>query len=704
MRKNNISAQKIAREYSLFTAKSAQQALSDNLSIEDIGIMSRYMSNSQTLVYDLDDCYKVSVEDLNQQFVDFRNYLLYQRLDALKHEDFNDNSSAKNAAIDIINRSPCDNVFKKLMTDRIRKSKDTEQLDELLPHLEERLNKAGAYMIIQLCKNADIPLSNERIRFLLNTIPNHYSINICKMLANEIISGKGIRDSLAAFDALSENQNMNEVANLCIENNLSMYEASMLSLDRALTSAIPATEQPKPSWVRIKKASLQSQPVEDRTISQPPNNTKVTENELPYLHENIDPSHLIKGKLITRKIIGNPINVGNDQYVIYANGLLGEGGFGRVVLAQNVKTQEWIALKSFLHPTRDQDIADQEVENLKLTDQFVFTASQDNQLYIGMKLSRGQELFEVLNNQTQLAPAQRLLIAKLVLKGMLNLHVDKKTIINTTVMTTHGKVTFSRAQRDNRDTVRKQVQKRILHRDIKPENILLDGALIPRHIDMGLAGVIPKGENRMLDRALLGTPLFVPPELKLSAVKIYGADSEVYSLGVTLMEIAGPDTKNSKALTSLVKLAKMMTDKDSSNRPSIVEAYAKINTIISQSNATHNSPEGLKPYAISMQDYKHAAQSNNLDELIQECKDKGVNTVAFYSTKGQVDDTLLIDAQRQFQQAGILHKAPKIYYGPDQKTVIASIEKYYNEKFLSATTNIDYNDERKAESKTFRHT
>jgi len=81
----------------------------------------------------------------------------------------------------------------------------------------------------------------------------------------------------------------------------------------------------------------------------------------------------------------------------------------------------------------------------------------------------------------------------------------------------------------------------IIHRDIKPSNILLadvGGQTYPKVMDFGIAKVLAQSSSQnTAPGAMLGTLLYMSPE-QCKALKTVDERSDVYSLGITLYQMA----------------------------------------------------------------------------------------------------------------------------------------------------------------------
>uniref|UniRef100_R7W891 Phytosulfokine receptor 1 n=1 Tax=Aegilops tauschii TaxID=37682 RepID=R7W891_AEGTA len=81
-------------------------------------------------------------------------------------------------------------------------------------------------------------------------------------------------------------------------------------------------------------------------------------------------------------------------------------------------------------------------------------------------------------------------------------------------------------------------QKRIVHLDLKPRNILLDDNFVPKIAGFTLSRCVVESED-WVTTSMIGTPEYVPPECfnDTEMTCRYPYDRDIYSVGVTIMEI-----------------------------------------------------------------------------------------------------------------------------------------------------------------------
>ncbi|XP_042493309.1 rust resistance kinase Lr10-like [Macadamia integrifolia] len=83
---------------------------------------------------------------------------------------------------------------------------------------------------------------------------------------------------------------------------------------------------------------------------------------------------------------------------------------------------------------------------------------------------------------------------------------------------------------------------RILHCDIKPQNVLLDSNFTAKVADFGLAKMMDKDHSHVSLTRARGTPGYVAPEMWLKNYGPVTEKSDVYSYGMTLLEMIGGRT------------------------------------------------------------------------------------------------------------------------------------------------------------------
>ncbi|MDJ0840359.1 MAG: serine/threonine-protein kinase [Acidobacteriota bacterium] len=194
--------------------------------------------------------------------------------------------------------------------------------------------------------------------------------------------------------------------------------------------------------------------------------------------------------------------------------LIGEGGMGRVFLAEQDVPKRKVALKlispkigttSVLQRFRSEYQAQAQMKHEHIARLIEAGTTEQGETFFTMEYLEGTPLVTFCR-ENALSPRQRLLLFRQVCRGVQHAH-----------------------------------QRTILHRDLKPSNILVvagkDG---PRAkiIDFGLAKDLSGGEDFLeltQQGQLIGTPLYMCPEqLKGQAMDIRG---DIYSLGVILYEL-----------------------------------------------------------------------------------------------------------------------------------------------------------------------
>ena len=186
-------------------------------------------------------------------------------------------------------------------------------------------------------------------------------------------------------------------------------------------------------------------------------------------------------------------------------GVLGQGAFGRVKLAQHKTTKETFALKcqskKAIVRNRIEDTVLNEMRLMRMLNHErigkLYCALQDTRnIYFVLELLQGGEFFTYLQKVGRLSEAKAVFYAASVVSAFTALH-----------------------------------EKHIAYRDLKPENMVLDAKGFVKIVDLGLAKQVSSGKTW----TMCGTPDYLAPEIILNE----GHDCAVdyWALGVLIYEM-----------------------------------------------------------------------------------------------------------------------------------------------------------------------
>ncbi|KEI41580.1 uncharacterized protein L969DRAFT_58762 [Mixia osmundae IAM 14324] len=184
---------------------------------------------------------------------------------------------------------------------------------------------------------------------------------------------------------------------------------------------------------------------------------------------------------------------------------LGTGAFGVVWRAIHLPTQTEVAIKQIDLESSDDDISELQEEIGHLTEcdpafvtRYYGSFVKGFKLWIVMEYLAGGSCLDVLK-PTPFSEYQIAVICRELLKGLAYLHAKGK-----------------------------------IHRDIKAANVLLSNAGDVKLADFGVAAQLT--QNKSKRNTLVGTPFWMAPEVILQ--NDYGSKADIWSLGITLIELA----------------------------------------------------------------------------------------------------------------------------------------------------------------------
>ncbi|MBI5448084.1 MAG: protein kinase [Gammaproteobacteria bacterium] len=362
---------------------------------------------------------------------------------------------------------------------------------------------------------------------------------------------------------------------------------------------------------------------------------------LPFLHPKVEPSHLWpeNNKLLTERSIEdakaffkkNPTQHYCKQHNVYVfeteskpplycavHSVLGQGGFGEVVLAQDLDSGQWHALK---------------IQNLSKQ------AENPKNKQSQKKIEQDVEHEAMIFHQAAQARGSDANVLNKLIKH------EGETLAITLMPLVQGVELFEKANKGNYslpeaiamginmlESIQILHDKKILHRDIKLENFMVDSvtqAVTP--VDFGLATILHPDETVRSETVRLGTPGYMAPEIldRHKQSVDYSVQTDIYalgaSLGVLLREASGQTLELGKALEGIVK--PMWSDAPS-DRPSIRDVLTQLTAFKSNFLLSLYQQNVRKTAVVSLDEY-HAAEDDQKAEMLRVLKSGGFHEVWF---------------------------------------------------------------------------
>ena len=219
----------------------------------------------------------------------------------------------------------------------------------------------------------------------------------------------------------------------------------------------------------------------------------------------------------------------NNRYNIQK--ILGEGGMGRVYMAQDINTKEFVAVKECFVKKENSEI----IERIKREYYFMQKITHPS-------LIKAKDFFCIQN---------RYFIIMEYIEGITLAQAIKNTNLNVGIKLQISKHICHAISALNNNG--------IVHRDLKPANIILTKNYLPKILDLGIAKSVNRELNTLTKTDnLIGTPEYMSPEQFQGEVK---NNTDVFSLGVVLYQFfANMDYSPFYGGTMVSSMYKIMND------------------------------------------------------------------------------------------------------------------------------------------------
>ena len=198
---------------------------------------------------------------------------------------------------------------------------------------------------------------------------------------------------------------------------------------------------------------------------------------------------------------------------------VGQGNYGSVYKVQNNKTGQILAAKICKIESNNTESFYKEINMLKQCDspyilKYYSSYIKNNTIWIVLEFCDGGSLLDIMRitntfyNEKEIAS-----IMKMVLKGLQFLHAQRK-----------------------------------IHRDIKAGNILINDEGVAKLGDFGVSAQLTNSISKKVSK--IGTPYWMSPEV--ISQKSYDSKCDIWSLGITCIELAEGEPPYSEVRTFLV--------------------------------------------------------------------------------------------------------------------------------------------------------
>ena len=198
---------------------------------------------------------------------------------------------------------------------------------------------------------------------------------------------------------------------------------------------------------------------------------------------------------------------------------VGQGNYGSVYKIQKIQTGEIMAAKICKIESNNSESFKREINMLKQCDspyilKYYGSYIKKNIIWIVLEFCEGGSLLDIMRITNEYYTEKEIAsIIKMVLKGLQFLHAQKK-----------------------------------IHRDIKAGNILLTDEGVAKLGDFGVSAQLTNSISKKISK--IGTPYWMSPEV--ISQKSYDSKCDIWSLGITCIELAEGEPPYSEVRTFLV--------------------------------------------------------------------------------------------------------------------------------------------------------
>ena len=198
---------------------------------------------------------------------------------------------------------------------------------------------------------------------------------------------------------------------------------------------------------------------------------------------------------------------------------VGQGNYGSVYKIQKIETGEIMAAKICKIESNNSESFKREINMLRQCDspyilRYYGSYIKKNIIWIVLEFCEGGSLSDIMRISNQFYTEKEIAsIIKMVLKGLQFLHAQKK-----------------------------------IHRDIKAGNILLTDEGVAKLGDFGVSAQLTNSISKKISK--IGTPYWMSPEV--ISQKSYDSKCDIWSLGITCIELAEGEPPYSEVRTFLV--------------------------------------------------------------------------------------------------------------------------------------------------------